>query len=113
MSVYHPDTWVLVQLQSEEYGKVNKVLAGWYGGFTSGDSWKLSSGIESARVEGDYLVMPQSSGSEYRCHLGAERFSGMTQSIYQSLLQKSAEDNGFTVKLLTSHELLEELKNVE
>ena len=45
MSTYTPDSWVIVKIQSEKYGTLHKVLAGWSGSYLYGASWKMSSGI--------------------------------------------------------------------
>lgn len=65
MAQYTPDAWIPVLIESEEHGKVYKILASWYGGFAGSDYWKLSSGIESVSIEENTFVMPQSSGSTY------------------------------------------------
>ncbi len=49
---YTPDSWVVLKVKA---GKGTfpfyKVLAGWSGGYLSGDSWRINSGI--TRVEDD------------------------------------------------------------
>jgi hypothetical protein len=76
MTNYSPDSWVPLLLESDQ-GKIYKILAGWRGGFTQGDSWKLSSGIESISVQQRdgyrVLTMPQYSGSTYTVALALAR----------------------------------------
>ena len=61
-SKYTPDAWVV--LEFEYSGEViRKVFAGWYGGYTTGDSWKLSSGITKVEYEGDIILFHNYSGS--------------------------------------------------
>lgn len=66
-SVYRPDSWIPVRIDSKKYGTFYKILASWYGGYANSDWWKLSSGVESVTIIDDVLVMPQLSGSLYIC----------------------------------------------
>ena len=106
MSTYTPDAWVPVLLESEQYGKVYKVLAGWYGGFAGSDSWKLSSGVESISVseDGTVLTMPQSSGSTYIASKQTH-VSLLMGTVFESF-EKQAEENNFTIKMISVEELL-------
>lgn len=65
MSTYKPDRWVIVKISSDDNTHY-RVFASWAGGYTSGDSWKLSSGCEGCEIneEGSY-DLPQTSGSNY------------------------------------------------
>lgn len=101
MSTYTPDVWVIIEIESVEFGKIHKVLAGWYGGFAGSNSWKISSGIESITNDGEKYIMPQSSGSTYICYPNCEKTSMLTHGIFSSLETQAAESNGsFTVKII-------------
>lgn len=68
MSGYKPDNWVIIKIKGDD--PHYRVLAGWSGGYTTGDSWKMNSGIVSCQAfsdYADYYVFAGSSGSEYRC----------------------------------------------
>lgn len=90
--LYTPDRWVIVKIQAEGQGPYYRVFAGWYGGFTQGDSWKLSSGIEKSVDKGDYYEFYNTSGSIYKCWKGEKDgvrtgdlgMSGYMMSIYNS-----------------------------
>jgi hypothetical protein len=45
----------------------DKILSGYYGGYLSGDSWRLSSGIMSYTEETDRYIITNHSGSVYTC----------------------------------------------
>ena len=81
MSVYSPDRWVVVRI-SNDTECIEKVLAGWYGGYLGSDSWKLSSGITHANIDGDVIEFHNHSGSVYRCHKNCYGMSGYMASIY-------------------------------
>jgi hypothetical protein len=99
MSEYVPDVWVVVELTgtrvTEPDNKYHRILAGWYGGYTTGDSWKMNSGITKIVDKGDHWEVHGYSGSVYFCHKNAERFSGYTSSIYESFAKQSTEELGF------------------
>ena len=99
---YTPDSWVLVELERGSE-KITKVLAGWYGGYTWGDSWKLSSGVEKVEKEGNVYKFTNYSGSVYICHEGAERLSGMTSGVLATFT-KQMEDNGGSAKVISAEE---------
>lgn len=108
MSEYHPDSWVIVEINSAEHEVIHKVLAGWYGGFAGSNSWKLSSGIVSIAESGELVTMPQSSGSTYVCHKGDERMSGMMSMVLGSFVEK-ADAGGWTIKQISLEELKDKL----
>jgi len=82
MSTYTPDCWIIVKIQSIGKEPYYRILAGWYGGFTTGDSWKLSSGIEKSFDRGDHYEILNASGSTYICYKGGHGLSGYTAGIY-------------------------------
>lgn len=107
MREYQPDSWKIVEIDSKEHGKIWKILASWYGGFTTGDSWKLSSGIEGVKIEGDLFTMPQSSGSVYICHKSNEHVSGIMGGVYASFVKQLEESGAGSIRMLDWEEYLE------
>lgn len=80
MSEYTPDVWVMLKFDNSKT-VVYKILAGWYGGYTTGDSWKLNSGVTHVEQDGDWYKFHGSSGSVYECHKNNYKLSGLTASI--------------------------------
>ena len=80
---YSPDRWVIIEFNSEKYGVIRKILAGWYGGCAGGDSWKLSSGICTFEDKGDFYESLQESGSTYRLYKASEGFTGLTAGLFK------------------------------
>lgn len=66
MSFYHPEEWAIVKLggPSPHY----RVFGSWRGGYLSGDSWRMNSGITSVKLDGNYYLFKGHSGSVYKCH---------------------------------------------
>jgi hypothetical protein len=81
MSNYCPDNWVVIKLKGDD--PHYRVLAGWSGGYATGDSWRMNSGIVSCDEFSDYTdyyVFKGSSGSEYRC--GKESYGLRMNNAY-------------------------------
>lgn len=61
-----PDNWVVIKFETDD--PHYRVLAGWSGGYLSGDSWRMNSGIVKSFEDEDYWVFVGDSGSKYLCH---------------------------------------------
>jgi hypothetical protein len=100
MSEYTPDRWVIVEINSDEHGKIRKVLASWYGGFAGADEWRMNSGIEKVIDQGTYYDVYGYSGSIYKCAKGAEGMSAYTSGIYESYKKQLEESNMGTMEIV-------------
>ena len=97
MSTYTPDSWVIVKIQSEKYGTIYKVLAGWSGSYLYGASWKLSSGIVAFEDKGEHYESLQDSGSTYMLYKSSERMSAIMASTFAQL-----KGNDDTIEVIDS-----------
>lgn len=84
MSNYLPDSWVILKINDELY----KVLAGWSGGYLSGDSWKINSGIVKIEEHDEYYSIYGESGSIYECHKNIEHLRMSTFPIWKTIQKK-------------------------
>jgi hypothetical protein len=86
MSEYTPDNWVVLKVKE---GKGTfpfyKVLAGWSGGYLSGDSWRINSGVTEVKEDGDYYEFYGESGSCYRCHKEGYGLRMNNAGVYKNL----------------------------
>jgi len=57
-----PNKWMILKC-----GDTYRVFATWSGGYLDSDSYKLNSGIESYKEEGEYYLFLGYSGSIYKC----------------------------------------------
>lgn len=66
MNTYNPDSWVLLKITgaTPHY----RVFGSWRGGFATGDSWRMNSGVVSVTQQGDFYHFQGHSGSVYVCH---------------------------------------------
>lgn len=87
---YNPDVWQVIEIVANDTKEVHhRILAGWFGGYTSGEWWKFSSGVVKIIDCDPYWEIPNHSGSIYRCHKDSERLSGYTTSIYNNLTENA------------------------
>lgn len=63
---YTPDNWVILKIKGDD--PHYRILAGWSGGYTTGDSWRMNSGITRVEEDKEYFHFYGSSGSCYHCH---------------------------------------------
>jgi hypothetical protein len=104
MSIYTPDAWVIIKIIKPEE-TIYKVLAGWYGGFTGADSWKVNSGITSVtEIDGGY-EFDGYSGSTYVCYKNLERLTGLTASMLSSFQEQSKEVEGVSIEVVPVSEV--------
>ncbi len=96
MSYYTPDSWVLIRVKTPGEDMHFRVLAGWGGGYLSGNSWKLNSGITSFTEDDRTVKFTGESGSVYECYKSGERFTGYTAAVYAGL-QKDLTSQGGTI----------------
>ena len=111
MSTYTPDSWVIVKIQSEKYGTIHKVLAGWAGSYLYGASWKLSSGIVTFEDKGEHYESLQDSGSTYILYKSSERMSAIMASTFASI-EEQLKGNGGTIEVIDSGDYVNSNKGV-
>lgn len=86
MNEHNPDNWVVLKIKE---GKGTfpyyKVLAGWSGGYTQGDSWRMNSGITSVEKQAYLYGFYGWSGSVYWCHQSSYGLTFDTAGVYNRL----------------------------
>lgn len=75
-----PDKWVIVAYDSDRK-TIYKVLAGWSGGYLTGDSWRMNSGITKVEEDGGDYIFHGHSSTVYRCNKKAEGMTAMTAAV--------------------------------
>jgi hypothetical protein len=86
---YYPDCWVIVKIQENNAEPLYKLFAQWYGGYASGDCWKINSGIESITLMGDCYYIAGSSGSVYCCVKNCYRLSSYGSSVLNNMIENT------------------------
>lgn len=87
-----PDRWAVIKFDNSII-TYYRLLGSWYGGYASGDSWHLNSGINEIKEHIDkdgyeYYDFIGFSGSVYRCYKGNEGMSGTAAGVFQNLVEK-------------------------
>ena len=88
---YHPDNWVIVRVDSKQYGIFFKVLGGWLGGYLYGSSWRMNSGITDIKLIGDYYYIYGYSGSIYKCHKDSEEVRMNIAGVLEGVIKQDPE----------------------
>ena len=101
MNTYTPDRWVILEIKTLTEC-VYKILAGWRGGFASGDSWRLSSGIVDGDAWEHGYAFVNESGSKYLCFTESEGMTMYMMEIYQQFVD-SAPGNG-QIRIVSAEE---------
>lgn len=91
MSAYTPDNWVIIKFNMED--TFYKVLAGWSGGYATGDSWQLNSGITRVEEDDNYFYFYGASGSCYQCNKGGYCLRANNAYVWDRI-QVKAEGRG-------------------
>jgi hypothetical protein len=79
-----PDKWVIVKID-ETY----KVFATWYGGYLSGDRWRMNSGIVSIEEDDDFYYFKGYSNSIYKCNKKSYGTSFWTRGILNGIIEEA------------------------
>lgn len=97
---YTPNRWVVLEANN---GKeiINKVFAGWYGGYLDGDSWKLNSGNVKEEEFDDRWEFTGYSGSVYVCYKNAYGMSAYMSQVFSSWTSQLPETA--SMKLLMNY----------
>lgn len=103
MTEYVPDKWVVVEIDQGDGTKHQRVLAGWYGGYLGGDSWKMNSGIQYYTLADEIFDFHGASGSVYRCHINRYGMSGYMQSVFDSIVEKT-KGTSVTISIVKEYE---------
>lgn len=102
---YTPDRWVIIEIDTGKE-KFNKVLAGWYGGYLNGDSWKINSGNEKELEFDDRWEFYGFSGSTYVCYKNAYGMSAYMAQILAGFQKQVPK--GTNIKILPEYDKVEE-----
>lgn len=100
MSEYVPDRWVVLKLTPLVEGGVThyRIFATWSGGYLTGSSWKLNSGIVQAQVDrSNTWSFTGDTGSVYHCRVGGYGLSGYGAGVLQSLIDNNKDYLTITV----------------
>lgn len=104
MSEYCPDRWVIIRIKSDEFGTVDKLYSGNYGGWAGSDTWKMNSGIKCLHDKGEYYDVIGPSGSVYKCYKAVEGMSIYMQGMLEYFRSVTSE-HPFTIDVIGPEEV--------
>lgn len=86
MTNYIPDNWVIIKVKGDD--QHYRVLAGWSGGYTTGNSWRMNSGIKHVDETANSFIIYGVSGSSYDCSKESYGLRMNTAFVWTSLQKK-------------------------
>lgn len=92
VSGYCPDYWLVVWIGIKKGQEHYRIFANWSGGYTSGDSWKLNSGIDSVEETDDSYIITGGSGSIYTCRKNSYGVNSYGSSMLNYWSEQYGED---------------------
>lgn len=84
---YYPDNWVVLKITDHDY-YVYKVLGGWSGGYATGDSWRMNSGIVKVEETDEHYLFHGTSGSVYHCLKSCNMLKMNNAHVYNQLKER-------------------------
>jgi hypothetical protein len=92
--MYQPDKFVVLKVKHLDGGTSYRLFGSWGGGYLSGDSWKLNSGITKVEKVGPLLSFHGKSGSVYKVHEEMYGVTGYTALVLESWRLYAEEGTG-------------------
>ena len=92
MNDYYPDKWVLIKVTVRDNFPYYRVFGTWFGGYVTGDHWRLNSGVVLIKSISDGYGFYGGSGSIYYCHNNRYGCSGYTQGVLDDIISKASGD---------------------
>jgi len=96
---YNPDRWIVIKISHTGDKSHYRVFGTWFGGYASGDSWRMNSGIVRVEEYEEEYRFFGTSGSEYRCLKPFYGTNSYTDGVLQGIIKDQALV-GTTVEIL-------------
>ena len=107
--MYTPDRWVIITFDgSGVKERIFKVFASWGGSYTTGQSWRMNSGITKIVDHDTYYSVEGHSGSVYNCRKDCVGTFAYTDSVLGSYVAQS--NDKISVRICPIEEAIEFLK---
>ena len=87
--MYTCDNWVVVFMNDGD--PHYRLLVGTSGGYTTGDSWRMNSGITKVDEDDRYYYFYGSSGSCYKCHKEAYCLRMNNAHVWNALQERHGD----------------------
>ena len=88
-----PDKWLGLKISGDDGSTCYRIFASWYGGYLSGDSWRMNSGVVKASLIDDLYSFEGSSGSIYLCRKNNYGAGGYAWGVLNDMIDKATEIN--------------------
>ena len=100
--MYNPDAWVAILINNN----LVKIFCCWYGGYTSGDIWRMNSGCSQIIEREDEYSAYGYSGSEYILTKGMNRLSSYGSAMLAEIIGE-LDSYGHTAEIISIEKAME------
>ena len=111
---YNPDGWSILRIvyrkhtgNKDDVGAIYKVFGTFCGGYSSGDAWRLNSGIHSYFEKDNMISFVGFSGSQYDCD---KKDEGFHTRYTESVLKNAIDNSDGCATIITLEEFIKEFK---
>lgn len=109
MSDYYPDKFLLVEIEYPDE-TIMRVFGTWSGGYLSGDTWRMNSGVNTVKTEGDMILFEgYTTGSIYHCHPESYGCTAYGSGVLNSMVEKAE----VPVRILSEEEMIEYVEKMQ
>jgi hypothetical protein len=107
--LYTPEHWCILRLTDNKGNVHHRVGASWSGGYLSGKSWKINSGIVEYNIDVDAISFKGDSGSIYVCYIQSEGVDWYLERL--SVATKKKHQKDIPLRLLRLNSLSPSLRS--
>lgn len=112
MSYYNPDSAVVIKVTHDNDTHF-RVFGGWLGGYTTGSSWRVNSGVAKVEHDKEYYYFYGESGSIYKCRKGSDYFDSYLSGVLNNLCGSVKENGGDTEVYVLDETLSDKMAWIE
>ena len=112
MSYYNPESAVVIKVTRNNDTHF-RVFGGWLGGYTTGSSWRVNSGVAKVEYDKDYYYFYGESGSVYRCRKEIAYFDLYLSGVLDKLCGSVRENGGDTEVYVLDEDLSSKMTGIE
>jgi hypothetical protein len=100
IAMNEPDYWVVIEIKPKNQPVVYKLFSTWAGGYTSGDTWKLNSGIAKISKSKNCYYITGYSDTVYRVHKESYRCSIYSHQVLRRIIEDLSSSGKADVRVL-------------
>lgn len=102
---YTPDGWAFLKIQVEGCDPIVKVFGSWFGGYLSGDSWRVNSGCTKIEEDENEYIVSGYSGSQYILNKQNNYITSYNKGVLEDMIQE-LQSYGHKAEIISAQEAI-------